>query len=408
MQKQHNGAREKCGPGKHRAVRYAAFHQNVCSEQRLCKLNHFLLLMSFGVFMLILPAHATVTAVSVQSPELSANGTTTLTTPIHFQATAETTSKITGYVVYVDGQNVYQNYVPFLDAWVILKPGSHSLYVKAWDSSGGALPTQTYQIDVGGAAPPMPPATATRIVELDSSSNWVVDNNPNVGGTCNDGSIGTWQNASDPNTSNAPDYNSTGKHFVVHSKCQYDDSLFFNEGWESVYAGATNYLWDYWFYMPVTTKNSYVQALEFDMFHAVKMNDGVHEFMFGTECVYGTNQWQNWLPENGGLHWVNVGLSPCQFSTGTWHHVTYFFQRVTSSGYQVIPATFGSTTDNNKSMRFGTITVDGQTMYLGGLGYSTIPNPAWGTTLGVQHQLDSAVSGVTIEQYADNETLTIW
>lgn len=358
--------------------------------------------------MTILPARASVTAVSIQSPGLSGQSGNILTTPIHFQATAESTSTITGYVVYVDGQNVYQNHVPLLDAWVILKPGSHSLYVKAWDSTGSALATQTYQIDIGGAAPPQPPTTATRIVELDSSSNWIIDNNPNVGGQCNDGSIAQFQNASDPNTSNAPDFQSTGKHFVVHSKCQYDDSLFYNEGNQSSYASVTNYLWDYWFYIPNTTKNNYLQALEFDLFQSVQMNDGVHEFMFGTQCVYGTNQWQNWLPQNGRLHWVNAGVSPCQFSTGAWHHVTYFFQRVTASGYQVIPSSFGPASDNNKSLRFGTITVDGQTTYLGGVSFSTIPSPPWAPTLGIQHQLDSAVSGVTIEQYADDESLTVW
>jgi hypothetical protein len=291
----------------------------------------------------------------------------------------------------------------------VLEPNTtHSMYVKAWDSSGGSLATQTYQISIGGPTVPVPPTTATRIAELDASSNWVVDNNPNVGGLCNDGSIGQFQNGFDPNTSNAPDFKSTGKHFIVHSKCQYDDSLFFNEGYEPSYASATNFLWDFWFYMPNTTKSSYIQALEFDMFQAVHMNDGVHEFMFGSECVYGTNQWQNWLPANGGLHWVNVGLSPCQFSTGVWHHATYFLQRVTASGYQVIPSSFGPSTDDNKSLRFGTLTIDGKTMYLGGLAPSVIPSPPWGPTLGVQHQLDSAVSGVTIEQYADDESLTIW
>jgi hypothetical protein len=39
-------------------------------------------------------------------------------------------------------------------------------------------------------------------------------------------------------------------------------------------------------------------------------------------------------PKNGVLAWVNTGLSPCQFSTGAWHHMTYFLQRVTASGYQ--------------------------------------------------------------------------
>lgn len=407
MKKPHAFVRAKCCLGKVRLGSYTAFPQGPQNQYGIGSIG-CLLLVSFSLFMTILPAQATVTAVSLQSPDLSGQGANALTTPIHFQATAESTSKITGYVVYVDGQNVFQNYVPLLDAWVILKPGIHSLYVKAWDSAGASLATQTYQIDVAGAGIPQPPVTATRIVELDSSNNWVVDNNSDVGGQCNTGTIAQFQNFSDPNTNNAPDFQSTGKHFVLHSKCQYDDTLFYNEGNNASYASVTNYLWDYWIYIPNTTKSSYVQALEFDLFQSVAMNDGVHEFMFGTQCIYGTNQWQDWLPQNGKLHWVNNGISPCQFSTGAWHHVTYFFQRVTNSGYQVIPSSFGPSTDNNKSLRFGTLTVDGQTMYLGGLSYSTIPSPPWAPTLGVQHQLDSAVSGITIEQYADDESLTVW
>src|SRR5262252_4272460 len=54
--------------------------------------------------------YATVTEVSVQYPSLNPNGTTQLTSPVHFQATAESDANITGYVVYVDGQNVFQNF----------------------------------------------------------------------------------------------------------------------------------------------------------------------------------------------------------------------------------------------------------------------------------------------------------
>jgi hypothetical protein len=409
MKKQHMAARENCCPGNPRVQRVAAFHAMRRDQRTAGTIGRFLLLLSFAVCITILPCYASVTAVTLHSPDLSANGTNNLTTPIHFQATAESDLTITGYVVYVDGENVFQNAVPLLDAWVVLEPGtSHSLYVKAWDSSGAAFSTQTYQITISGAAAPVPPTTATRMLELDASSSWVVDNNLNVGGTCNDGGIGQFQNPSDPNTANAPDFRATGKHFIVHSKCQYDDSLFYLSVGGTQYSGVTNFLWDFWFYIPTTTKASDVQALEFDLYQAIQLNDGVHEFMFGSQCDYATNQWQNWLPKNGKLTWINVGLSPCQFSTGVWHHATYFLQRVASTGYQEIPSKFGPSTDNNKSLRFGTLTIDGNTMYLGGLSGSTIPSPPWSPTLGVQHQLDSAVSGVTIEQYADDETLTVW
>ena len=372
--------------------------------------NILLILFFFAFFAAIaaLSANAEVAAVTLQSPQLSPGGTTNLVSPVHLQATAEDTATITGYVVYVDGQNVYSNFSPSADAWIALSPGQHVLYVTASDAHG-TLSTPSYQINVTAFAPPTPPLHAHRLLNIDAGA-WTVDNNPGVGGNCNDGSLGPFTSTSDPNTKNLPVPGSTGQHFILTSACQYDDSLFY---WkyaknQSAYAGDTNFLWDFWFYIPTTTQSSTVQALEFDLFQAVQLSDGVHEFMFGSQCDYPTNQWQFWLPQRNNLGWVSVGTSPCQFSTGQWHHVTYFLQRVTPSGYQEIPKTFSPSTDKNSSLRFGTLTIDGQTMYLGGVSWSTIPNPPWSPVIGVQHQLDSAVAGVVIEQYADGESLTSW
>jgi hypothetical protein len=356
-------------------------------------------------------ARATVAAVSVQSPMLSSSTTTSVTTPVHFAATADSDLNITGYAVYIDGNNVFRNFSPSLDAWVVLPPGgTHSLAITAWDSTGNHLSTPTYSIEVTGVVTPTPPIIANRMANIDKpeSFSWTVDNNRGVGGLCNDGSLGTFDQTSDPNTANSPDFDGNGQHFIVRSRCSYDDSLFFWKNPQNPQSGHTNFLWDFWFYVPTTTQASAVQALEFDFFQAVRMRDGVHEFMFGSQCNYSMNEWQLWLPNKGVLTWVNAGLAPCQFSHGTWHHATYFVQRVTSSGFQEIPLWFSPATDKNTSLRFGTLTIDGVTAYLGELSYSTIPTPAWSPVIGVQHQLDSAASGVTIEEYLDRESATSW
>ncbi len=358
-----------------------------------------------------LAAQATVAAVSVQSPVLSTSTTTSVTTPVHFAATADSDLKITGYIIYVDGNDVYRNFNPAFDAWVLLPPGgTHSVYITAWDSSGSLLSTATYLINITGVVTPTPPTIATRMANIDKPElfSWTVDNSKGVGGQCNDGSLGTFDQGSDPNTSNSPDFDGNGQHFILKSQCAYDDSLFYWKNAQSPQVSHTNFLWDFWFYIPATTQTSTVQALEFDLFQAVRLSDGVHEFMFGSQCNYASNQWQIWLPNNGGLTWVNAGLSPCQFSTGTWHHAAYFLQRVTTSGYQEIPLRFDPATDANSSLRFGTLSIDGVTAYLGALSYSTIPAPAWSPVIGVQHQLDSAVSGVTIEEYLDKDSVTTW
>jgi hypothetical protein len=353
------------------------------------------------------PSLAEVTAISVQSPSLISGTTTNLISPVHFQATAEDTANVTGYVVYVDGLNVYRNFKPSIDAWIALPPGNHTLYIKAWDAHSN-LATSTYHINIVGFAPPAPPVHAHRLLNIDNG-NWIVDNNPGVGGQCNHGSIGSFPSGADPNTSNLPASDGEGQHFIVASGCRYDDSLFYRKfSNDAKYASDTNFLWDFWFYIPTTTKTSTLQALEFDMFQALRLNDSVHEFMFGSQCNYATNQWQLWLPRNGSLTWVDAGVSPCRFSSGTWHHATYFLQRVTSSGYQEIPKAFNPQSDNNTSLRFGTLTIDGQTFYLGKVAWSTIPHPAWSPVVGVQHQLDSAAEGAILEEYTDAESLISW
>lgn len=189
-------------------------------------------------------AHATVTLVSVQSPKLSIGST--VTTPVHFAATAESDLEITGYVVYVDDTNVYRNFSPSLDAWIILPAGgTHSVYITALDSSGSHLSTATYSINVTGAAPPTPPNLATRMADIDNPafSYWTVDNNNGVGGQCNHGSIGAFDQAVDPNTMNSPDFDGKGQHFIVKSQCTYDDSLFYWKDPADPQSDHTNFLW---------------------------------------------------------------------------------------------------------------------------------------------------------------------
>ena len=390
---------------------WLAISAEICPQPRSKRAVHFFVILSAAVLLGFggsLPARAAVSTLSVHSPSLSTSATTNVTSPVHFEATAESDAVITGYVVYVDNQNVYRNFSSVLDAWVVLTPGTtHSLYIKAWDSTGSLLSTPTYWINVTGVVAPTPPPTASREYPGENPLLlWTVDNNPYVGGNCNDGSIATFANSLDPNTNNSPDQVHAGQHFLLTSHCQYDDSLFFWKDPNNPQANHTNFLWDFWFYVPTGMQASTVQALEFDLFQAVRLSDGVHEFMFGSQCNYAANHWQLWLPAKTGLTWVNTGLAPCQFAGGTWHHMIYFLQRVTSSGYQQIPANFSSSSDVNTDLRFASLTIDGQTLFLGGLSHSTLQ--PWLPVLGVQHQLDSAVANATLEEYVDKETIISW
>jgi hypothetical protein len=377
------------------------------------------------------------TSVYLQTPPLTTSATTNLTSPVHFQATAESTYAITGYAIYVDSNLVYKNTLTTLDTWVVISSGTHSIVVTAWDSTGGLLQSSSYSIDITGFTAPTPPprALVLNVDALSSGSSpkypWSVQ--PNAGGACStQGTIGTWTSSSDPNTSNAPD--PTGGEFFTETNtgCTSgsgleDNTLFAWKDSGDMSNAQTNYLWDFWFYVPTTNNTNYIQALEADYFTALKMEDGdVHDFMFGSQCNYeGSSKADylefaypldnDWAPTSYSCQPTRPYSSTLQsYSEGAWHHVTGFYQRVTPNGsspvYQNVAAGQTSSNDTNTDLLFGTMTIDGYTYYLGYVGQSVIPSPAWSPVIGVQHQLDipPLTTVQTIDEYVDAETLYAW
>ncbi len=371
------------------------------------------------------------TAVNLQLPALSTSATTNVTSPIHFQATAESGYQITGYVVYVDNNIAYKQQGATLDGWVVVPSGAHQVHITAWDSSGGSsnyltIPSQgsNYSIDVTGFAPPTPPASAVQInIDHNTSYSWAVQ--PNAGGNCATGTIvSPWTSSSDPNTVNAPD--PTGGEHFNETGCGSEDNTLF--AWKdndstTVTNARTNFLWDYWFYVPSSDNNANIQALESDMFIALPINGVVQEFMFGTQCVYnGTapeDYYQLAYPQDND--WASTSLS-CEppfsgakapFAKGQWHHATLFLQRVTTQGgtvpaYQDIVSSPSSSNDPDTQGLYATLTIDGNTAYLGHV--TNTETPGWSPVIGVQHQIDmpGSAGSNTINEYVDNETLWTW
>jgi hypothetical protein len=86
-----------------------------------------------------------VPAVAVSAPLPGAN----VTSPISVQASATPSSgKITGWHIYLDGVSVYQMGVAKqINAHIPASTGTHTLIVRAWDSSG-AYGEQTLTVSV--------------------------------------------------------------------------------------------------------------------------------------------------------------------------------------------------------------------------------------------------------------------
>lgn len=100
--------------------------------------------------------------VNVTSPAAGS----TLGSPVNFAATASSTNAITGWAVYVDGQSAYQVNATSLNAAVTLATGTHSAYIRAWDSSGVYGTSQTFSLTVGAATSTTTTTTATGSVVI--------------------------------------------------------------------------------------------------------------------------------------------------------------------------------------------------------------------------------------------------
>lgn len=382
----------------------------------------------------LLLAQSNPTSVYLQTPPLTTTATTNVTSPVHFQATAESASGITGYAIYVDNNLVYLNSLTTLDTWVVISSGTHNVHITAWSCGTCYLtiPSQSgnYSIDVTGFAPPTPPASALER-NVDTTYSWAKQTG--AGAPCDSGTIVTpWTSSSNPNTANAPDPTG-GQHFdQSNANCPSDEdnTLFAWKDDPDASNALTNFLWDFWFYVPTTTNPNNIQALESDLFMAVKMEDGdVHEFMFGSQCYYdgtakgaGYDTWEFAYPQSN--EWTDSPGYSCQptrpesstvqyFTEGEWHHATYYYQRVTPNGsspaYQNIVGSPSSSNDTNTEGLFGTLTIDGYTYYAGDVVQSSIPSPAWSPVLGVQHQLDMPPEvTATIDEYVNAEILHAW
>lgn len=145
---------------------------------------------------------------------------------------------------------------------------------------------------------------------------------------------------------------------------------------------STHFLWDFWVYFDATSAaNSW--SAEYDLWQAV----GKQEFMIGSQCVFGTNEWDMWDSANN--KWVNSGVPCPRFSAEKWHHIQWYVERTSATTY-----------------RYNTLVVDEQPFTLNRT-FSTNPTD-WDDSLGVQWQLDQNGTGLALSQWVDNAKLTIW
>ena len=269
-------------------------------------------------------------SVSVQSP---ANGAS-VGSPVSFAASASSPNGISGWVIYVDNQNRYQvdNNSTSLSASISLGPGSHSVYIRAWDSAGAYGTSSTFSINVGGSSQssgggglPTPPSYARVFSNVaESTSNWS-DCSDCAGGAYTGNWKAFWQTSPSMDGASLQLFNGGGP---------WADVL-----WIKKFGNqdqATNFLWDFYVYFDSTTAANLWSA-EYDLWQSV----GGWEFMIGTQCIFGTGEWDTWDQHAG--RWVKTSVPCRRMSPGNWHHIQMYLQRLSGNRY-----------------RYNTLVVDGQ------------------------------------------------
>ncbi len=297
--------------------------------------------------------------------------------PFTLTANATSHNTITGWHIYVDGNDVYSaGQTNSINASVNAAVGSHQVVTRAWDSTG-AYGSVTEEITVtsgGNNGLPTPPSNAIVFNNIDDRGGWAWCNSPSCSGGSGQGSYWMAQNQSNPSEDGASTefYNSG-----VWGNALWLEKLGANDG-------VHNFLWDFYIELDDNSQNA-AQALEFDAFQFI----GGYNYMMGSECNYlGGAVWDTWDEASG--HWIHTNIACPKFSSNTWHHIQWYI----------------TTNSSNHTYTYVTLVVDGNSHPVNLT--RNARNLNWSDNLGVQFQLDNNASGEGYHEWADEVKLTIW
>ncbi len=342
------------------------------------------LFIALVVFLATASASSLAVTVYVSSPS-----TYNVSTSFTVKANATSSSTVTGWAIYIDGNTAYKTPGPTssISVGVSVGSGTHSVVVKAWDSSG-ASGSKSFSISASGTSTttssstsststssgslPTPPSTAKVFYNIEDMSG--------VKG-CSAGCAGG------QSTSNYWMAQYQGSPSLDGSSTQ-----FFNGGaaWANVlwykslgaYDWASHFLWDFWIRFD-STSIAYLHSAEYDFYQSI----GGIELMAGTQCNFGNGVWDTWNQSAG--HWVATSIPCHRFSGGTWHHIQWYITRPSSKQYKYV-----------------TLVVDGTPYSVNQTYYGNYQG--WSDKIGVQWQLDLGPSGVDAHEWIDKVKLTIW
>jgi hypothetical protein len=323
-------------------------------------------------------ATAAFAGVTVSSP---AAGSTS-GSPVHFVASATSANPVTAMRIYVDNVSVYLVSASKLDTLVTISSGSHFVVVQAWDSTGAVFKTPL-TLSVSGSSPtptptptpvaalPAPPSTAVVKSNIDQMTGWA--SCTVCAGANAAGPVATYSMVENQAS---PSLDGASAKFSISGTTPYSDALW----WKQLGAAdtATHLKYDVAFYI---TNPGVAQALEFDN----NQSNGVHKFIYGTQCNIKGNHWDVW--GNAAGNWISTGIACSAPTAFVWHHLTWEFQRTTTN------------------VIFVGFTYDGVTHYV------NRSYPARSSTvheMNVAFQMDGDFAMHAYSTWLDKVTLTYW
>jgi hypothetical protein len=316
-----------------------------------------------------------VAGVTVSSPANFA----TVSSPTRFVASATSDDPIASMAIYVDGNRVYRTTNKSLDTSVTMSVGSHTVEVKAWDTSG-TLVKKTLSLKVGSSStPPDSTFEGKTYYDIEEMSGW---------GHCTDCAA----NPSDPDPPlaqywmkqhvSSPSMDGDSTQFFVGGTESYANALFWKrlEGDAALIRKGHHFYYEMYFYYT----NSYAaQAIEFDINQIV---DG-KRYIWGTQCnVRAGARWDIW--DNINKKWIGTSI-PCPAPpTYKWNKLVLEMER----------------TSDNK-LRYVAISLNGTRHYLNK--YYSPSNTTW-TGLTLNFQIDGNKAMTDYSVWVDNFKFKWW
>jgi hypothetical protein len=256
---------------------------------------------------------------------------------------------------------------------------SHTLYVKAWGSSGANCTTDVTFTAVANPANTLPDnATVTTVTGIQSS--------PNL--TWNDsGSSGT---SGSTNTVTAPSLSGDAREFLTNYSNDGDELYDAAFGSDET---AENFVYDTWVYVSSNTTQGGLANLEFDMNQVVNNGDTI---IYGFQCDGWNGVWD--YTENAGTPtapndtWVGSS-QPCNaanWAENTWHHVQVTYSQ-----------------DGSGNVTYQSVYLDGVQQAIN----ETVPSEfalGWSPSLVTNFQTDGKTASGVIQAYLDDLTVSYW